>query len=209
MRYRLGGTLPAALTLAATLAASALGQDDSAAVSLFDGHSLEGWTRVHTDGYTVREGVIVNSAGSGWLRYNKPFKDFELQADYRATRTGAASGLLFRASPETSSKAPYWPSRGYQLQIIDAPTNGALLGFGVVPPRFSRKTHLLKEVMKGPGRWQTITLKVVGRHAEAALNGKTITVCDSIALAEGSIGLHGENGHFEWRNLKIKELGDR
>jgi hypothetical protein len=43
-------------------------------------------------------------------------------------------------------------------------------------------------------------------HAEAALNGKTVTVTDSIGRPEGCIGLQGKNSHFAWRNLRIKEL---
>jgi hypothetical protein len=64
----------------------------------------------------------------------------------------------------------------------------------------------LKEAMNGPGRWQTVTLRVSGTHAEAALNGQTITVSESIELREGSIGLRSENRPVEWRNLTIREL---
>jgi hypothetical protein len=60
--------------------------------------------------------------------------------------------------------------------------------------------------MKGPGEWQTIVLKVVGTRAEASLNGTLITTSDTIGLPGGHLGLQGENGQFEWRNLKIREL---
>jgi hypothetical protein len=198
--------LVSTLALALVVTAIALGDDEGGFLSLFDGRTLEGWTREHTDRFSVRDGVIVNNGGSGWLRYNKPFRDFELRAEYRALRKGADSGLLFRASAESTSKAPHWPARGYQLQVVDARGNGAILGFGVAPPKYDRKPNVVKDVMKGPGQWQTITLRVVGSHAEATLNGVTITVCDSIERREGCIGLQGENGHFEWRNLKIREV---
>jgi hypothetical protein len=203
MRHRFGALVT---TLAVVLAGTAPGDDDASYVRLFDGRTLEGWTPEHTDRFSVRDGVIVNSGGPGWLRYNKPFKDFELQAEYRAIMKGSKSGVLFRATAECSSRPPYWPARGYQLQIIDTRNNFAILGLGVAPPKFNRKADALKDAIKGPEDWQAITLRVVGGHAEAALNGKTITVSDSIELPEGCIGLHGENGHFEWRNLKIKEL---
>jgi hypothetical protein len=51
-----------------------------------------------------------------------------------------------------------------------------------------------------------IHLRVTGTRAEAALNGKTITVCEAIRLGEGSIGLRCEAGHVEWRDVKLKEL---
>ena len=174
--------------------------------ALFDGRTLEGWTPEHTDRYAVRYGVIVGGGGTGWLRYNRPFKDFEFQAEYRAMKKGADSGVLFRATAECTSRAPHWPVQGYQLRVADAKNHGVILGHGVAPPKFNRKVDALKEAMKGPEEWQTLTLKVVGKHAEAALNGRTITMSDSIARPEGCIGLQGEHGLFEWRNLTIKEL---
>jgi hypothetical protein len=203
MWQRLGGLLTALLLV---LDGTALGVDRPSVIRLFDGRSLDGWTPEHTDHFRVRNGVIVNDGGTGWLRYNKPFKDFELRAEYRAMKKGADSGLLFRASAQSTPRAPYWPARGYQLQVIDSRSIGAILGHGVAPPRFDRRTHALKGAMKGPNEWQTITLKVVGTHAEATLNGTTITISDMIEISEGCIGLQGENSHFEWRNLQIQEL---
>jgi hypothetical protein len=191
------------------LGGTALGDDDASFAPLFNGQSLEGWTCDHTDRYSARDGVIVNNGGTGWLRYNKPFKDFELRAEYRAMRKGADSGVFFRASAESTPKEPHWPVKGYQLQVIDARNHCAIFGHGVAPPKFNRRTYVLKEVMEVPKEWQTITLKVVGTHAEVALNGKTITVSDTIVRPEGCIGLQGEDGYFEWRNLKIKELPAR
>jgi hypothetical protein len=204
MRRRLGALL---IALAAALAGTAPAEDDAAGfVPLFDGHSLDGWSPEHTDRFRARDGVIVNHGGLGWLRYRKSFKDFEFRAEYRAMSRGADSGLFFRATPESSSGPPHWPARGYELQVIDARNNVAILGHGVAPPKSRRQADALREAMKGPGEWQTIALKIVGNHAEASLNGRTITVSDSIERPEGCIGLQGENGHFEWRNLMIKEL---
>jgi hypothetical protein len=205
MGHRFGGLVT---TLAVVLAGPAPGDDDASFVRIFDGQTLEGWTPEHTDRYSVRDGVIVNRGGTGWLRYNKPLKDFELQAEYRAVKKGADGGILFRATAESTPRAPHWPAKGYQLKVVDAKNNGAIMGHGVAPPKFIRKTDVLKDAMKGPQEWQTIALRVVGKHAEVALNGKTVTVSDSIERPEGCIGLQGENGHSEWRNLRIKELGD-
>jgi hypothetical protein len=206
MRHRLG-RLALAMTL--VLAGAVLGEDDIGFVALFDGRSLDGWTCEHADGFRVRDGVIVNTGGTGWLRHQKTFRDFELRAEYRAMRKGADSGLLFRASAESAARPPHLPVKGYQLQVVDARNHCAIFGYGVAPPKFHRDTEALERVMKGPGQWQTILLKVVGSHAEALLNGKTITVSDAIERREGCIGLQAEKGHFEWRNLKIKELPAR
>jgi hypothetical protein len=201
MAHHLGG-LMAGVAIALTGVAWA---DDSGFTSLFDGKSLEGWTPQHTDRFSVRDGVIYNDGGAGWLRSAKVYKDFEFQAEYRALKKGADSGLLFRASAESTPKEPHWPAKGYQLQVMDDESNFMIFGHGT-PAKFDRKLEALKAAMKGPGEWQTVVLKVVGMHAEASLNGKPISTSDAIRLPEGHLGLQGENGQFEWRNLKIKEL---
>jgi hypothetical protein len=201
MTHRLGELL-AGMAIALAGLASAADQDFS---SLFDGKSLEGWTPQHTDRFSVRDGVIFDDGGTGWLRSAKVYKDFELHAEYRALKKGADSGLLFRADAESTPKEPHWPAKGFQLQVIDDESNFMIFGHGT-PAKFDRKLDALKAAMKGPGEWQTIVLKVVGTRAEASLNGTLITTSDTIGLPGGHLGLQGENGQFEWRNLKIREL---
>jgi hypothetical protein len=174
--------------------------------SLFNGKTLDGWTPEHTDRIAVRRGAIAIAGGTGWLRSDRPYRNFELRAEYRALKKGADSGLFFRAGDESTAKGPHWPSRAYQLQVIDAGSNFQIFGHGTPPPRSERHKDALARAMKGPGQWQTITLRVVGRRAEAELNGVLITVSDAIGLAEGYIGLQAENSPFEWRNLEIREL---
>ncbi|MHC5540324.1 3-keto-disaccharide hydrolase [Singulisphaera rosea] len=174
--------------------------------SLFDGKTLSGWTPEHTDRVSVRDGAIFHDGGTGWLRSAKLYKDFEFQAEYRALKKGADSGIFFRSSLESADKEPFWPSRGYQLQVVDGENNLMIFGHGTPPPTSERKPDVLKSVMKGVGEWQKLTLKVVGKHAEVSLNGMAVTVSEAISLPEGYLGLQGENGQFEWRELKIKEL---
>jgi hypothetical protein len=183
-----------------------LADDESPATSLFDGKSLKGWEPQHTDHFVARDGVIVNDGGTGWLRSARSYRDFELQAEYRVIRPGSDSGIFFRASAESMTKEPFWPARGYQLQVIDAPGNGMLFGHGLAPPRFERKTDALAGAIQDPKRWQKVRLKVVGSRAEVAFNDVIVTTSEAIQPDEGHIGLQGENGHLEWRVLKIREF---
>jgi hypothetical protein len=182
------------------------GAEEPRFISLFDGKSLSGWSPEHTDRYSVRDGVIVNDGGTGWLRSSRSYKDFEFQAEYRVLKKGSDTGIMFRASAESTPQEPHWPAKGYQLQVIDAEGNFMLFGHGLAPPRFERRTEALKSAAKEVKEWQKIRLKVIGPHAEAGLNGVVITTSDAIQVPEGYIGLQGENGRFEWRNLKIREL---
>jgi hypothetical protein len=184
----------------------ATGAEEPKFTSLFDGKNLGGWSLAHTDRFFVREGVIVNDGGTGWLRSARSYKDFEFQAEYRVLKKDSDSGIMFRASSESMPREPHWPARCYQLQIIDSDGNCMLFGHGLAPPRFERKTDALKSAAKDAKPWQKIRLKVVGSRAEAALNDVIVTTTEAIQVAEGHIGLQGENGHFEWRDLKIREL---
>jgi hypothetical protein len=200
-----GAVIGAALAVLSVLLVPGQAADDEF-VSLFDGKTLAGWTAEHTDRFVVREGVIFNDGGTGWLRSTKSYKDFELRLEYRALKKGGDSGLFLRATAESASQAPNWPVKAYQLQVIDDGGNLQIFGHGTPPPRFDRKTNELKAAMKGAGEWNALTLKVAGHHAEVILNGKTVTVSDAITLPDGHIGLQGENAQFEWRNIKLKVL---
>jgi hypothetical protein len=174
---------------------------------LFDGKTLNGWVAEHTDRFTVRDGVLFQDGGTGWLRSAAAYRDFELVAEYRALKKGADSGLFFRATAASAGQPPFWPEKAYQLQVIDnADSHLKILGHGTPPATYDRKADELAKVLKGPGEWQTLQLRVVGLRAEVSLNGARITVSDSVMLPEGCIGIQGENGQFEWRNLKIKAL---
>src|SRR3954463_6453450 len=85
MTHRLGGLVVGVAIALAGVAST----DDRDFVSLFDGKTLEGWTPQHTDRFSVRDGLIFNDGGTGWLRSAKVYKDFELHAEYRALKKGA------------------------------------------------------------------------------------------------------------------------
>jgi hypothetical protein len=188
----------------------ATGAEEPQFTPLFDGKSLSVWKPEHTDRFLVRDGAIVNDGGTGWLRSAKSYKDFEFQAEYRILKKGSDSGIMFRASSESNPKEPHWPSKSYQLQVIDGEGNLMIFGHGhgLALPRFERRVEALKAAAKEPAGWQKVRLKVVGFHAEAALNEVVVTISDAIQISEGYIGLQGENGQFEWRDLKIREIAD-
>lgn len=180
--------------------------DEPPFVSLFDGKTLGGWANQHTDRFTARDGVLLGDGGTGWLRSEKTYRDFEFRAEYRVIRPGSDSGIFFRASAESMDKEPHWPARCYQLQVIDGDGLGLLFGHGLAPPRFERKAGAIRAAIKDRAGWQSIRLKVVGARAEVALNGVILTTTEAIRAPEGHIGLQGEDGRFEWRALEIREL---
>ena len=191
------------------LATATHGLDDPPKpVSLFDGKTLEGWKAEHAEGFGVHDGVLTVNAGAGWLRSVKPYKNFEIEAEYRIVKPGSEGSLLFRTSLESAPAEPYGPTKGYQLQLTESESNYMLFGHGTNPPKFERKTDALKATAKEPGSWRKLTLRVGGTHMEARLDGTLITTSDAIEPAPGHLGLVGKAGQLEWRNMTVLVLPD-
>lgn len=202
---RLLGLLSAALLVAtATFAID----DQPGAVSLFDGKSLEGWIPEHGDGFSVEDGAIVATAAPGWLRSARAFKNFELELEYRCSEADSEGSLLFRTSPESAETEPFWPTKGYRLQLAGGDGNFMLFGHGASPPRFERKLDALEEAVKEPGAWRKLSLKVVDTRMEARLNEVLVVTSDAIEPAAGHLGLIGKTGRLEWRGLMIRVYPD-
>lgn len=179
--------------------------DEPQFLSLFNGKTLEGWSQRSTDHFSVKNEVLFGDGGTGWLRSEKRYKNFEFRSEYRALKAGADSGVFFRASAESTENAPNWPRTCYQLQISDAENNLMIFGHATTV-KFDRKADALESVSKRQGEWQALRLTVIGNRATVHLNDTLITESDGITIEEGHLGIQGENGQFEWRELKIREL---
>ncbi|OAI54112.1 hypothetical protein AYO44_15435 [Planctomycetaceae bacterium SCGC AG-212-F19] len=60
--------------------------------------------------------------------------------------------------------------------------------------------------MKPTMEWQSYVITAVGPKLEVKLNGELITTAEGIADQPGYIGLQGEGGLLEFKNIRIKEL---
>lgn len=171
--------------------------------SLFNGKDLDGWHIMNQGKFSVRDGVIYLNKGTGWLRSEKEYKDFELRLDFRFIDKGADSGIFIRAGKEGKN----WPDKNYQVQTMDNHTICSIF-----PKAFDKlKKHQkdeakLKKTMKPTGEWQSFIITARGPHAEVRLNGELITEADGLADQAGYIGLQGEYGQLEFKNIRIKEL---
>jgi hypothetical protein len=185
--------------------------------SLFNGSSLDGWSRkaVH-DGrgglWSVENGVIVANQEpdhtGGLLGTDESFSDFEIELDFSADKP-ADTGLFLRTRPD---------GMGYQITIdvrddgfvgsLYAPTAGNFL---VQYPNW-------REIYKAEG-WNHLRARITGQpaHVSAWLNGvQTLDFTDTIPRypREGYIGLQvhggagawGETSRARFRNIRITEL---
>src|SRR5262249_59146664 len=98
------------------------------------------------------------------------------------------------------------PSKNYQVQTKDDPSLGSIYVAGLASPREKKDAELLKKTMKPAGQWQSYAITVKGNRVEVKLNGQLITVAEGLSVRAGHIGIQGEGGQLEFKDIRIKEL---
>ena len=165
--------------------------------SLFNGQDLSGWhvTRCEAG---VENGSLVLQSGNGFVRADHKYRDFVLELDWKA-RKGEMwdSGIYFR-SELPGQKGHTWPTL-YQANLSQG------LEGNVKELPGASSTGLVV-----PGEWNHFKLTVIGKTAALEINGKPAWTTDAVKPPDGYIGLQCEvpvGGQFEFRNIKITELG--
>ena len=98
--------------------------------SLFNGKDLSGWVPVHDVTFTVTNGNLRLVTGMGWLRTEKQYTDFVLEAEWRALGPDYDSGLFIRAGLEGKP----WPKDGWQVNLLRSALGGLVKGYKTVVP---------------------------------------------------------------------------
>ncbi len=181
-------------------------------VSLFDGHSLNGWkVGENASTFSVKDGQIVVHGPTAHLFYagdykNHNFKNFELKVDVM-TWPGANSGIYFHTQYQESS----WPKYGFEVQVNNSHTDWKRTGslYDVVN---------IKEVYVKDMEWFTEYIKVEGKHITVKINDKTVVdytepndfkpapgQTDHF-LSSGTFALQGHdpNSEVHFKNIMVK-----
>lgn len=186
------------LLLVVAAGASCRAEPPAAEFALFNGRDLTGWTVTECE-TEVKDGVLLLKKGEGWVRTDHQYADFVLSWECRNLQASQYdSGVHFRA--ELPAAGAHWPKK-YQVNLKEGQEGN------LTSNKAASSTGLYK-----PGEWNAFTLTVVGQTAELTINGRPAWKTDGITPAAGYIGLQSETtlgGQFEFRNLKIKELGKK
>ncbi|MEN6493760.1 MAG: DUF1080 domain-containing protein, partial [Thermoguttaceae bacterium] len=174
-------------------------------VILFDGKTLNGWRPRDPQGglcWSVRDGALACDAqlGGSDLISELSFQDFELHLEFLLER-GANSGVYLRGR--------------YEIQLIDArnrrPGNntcGAICT--LIPPT--------SNAYRGAGQWNSLDVKLVGRHVTVTMNGQriiddqeiprpTAAPLDDLETQPGPIMLQRwGDGVTMFRNIQVRGL---
>jgi hypothetical protein len=166
-------------------------------VALFDGKSLKGWEVMNRAKFVAEDGVIKLHGGSGWLRSEEEYGDFVLRLEVRWMKPRQDSGIFLRASKEGKN----WPDRRYEVQCENSPRVAHIFG-----AKCTRDAKKAEQLLKPPREWNSFEVTCTGPRCEVKLNGEDVCTSDDLKNPKGFIGLQGEGGELEFRNLRIKKL---
>ncbi len=190
--------LAASFILVALIFSMAFGDSNDDFISLFDGETLEGWHIMNGAKFSAGNGIIKLNGGQGWLRSEKEYSDFILQLEFRFLLPKQDGGVFIRSSMDGEN----WPNSNYEVQVENTRRMAKIWG-----TEYDLNADLVQFVLKPVNEWNEYNIYVSGSRMEVRLNGMLVSTSDNIdQLNKGFIGLQGENGFHEYRNIRIKDL---
>lgn len=169
---------------------------------LVNGKDLSGWTLpggAPPRGWSVKDGLMVNSEGAPDIVSKEKFWNFELHAEFRiGPKSNSGIGLRDR----------------YEIQIYD--THGKKPDTHSMGSLYSRIVPS-SDAAKPAGEWQTMDIRLVGRTLTVRLNGTTVIdkkevegltamAHDANEAMPGPLCLQGDHGMVEFRVLNVTPL---
>lgn len=169
-------------------------------IPLFNGRDLSGWKLRNPDGpngWTVVDGVYVNTPPSTDILTERAFSDFDLYVEVKpAEKTN--SGLYLRDI--------------YEVQILNS--YGKPLTDNVCGALYRRFAPAVN-ACKPAGEWQTFEVTLVGRRLTVVHNGQKLH--DGVDVgplgtgnagkrsdAPGPLRLQGDHQEVAFRNIRIR-----
>jgi hypothetical protein len=201
--------LPLALVIAGPAAQS------TPFVPLLDGKSLAGWVVENSTAgnFTIRDGLLRVEGPQGWLRSVNQYGNFDLRVEFRFLTGDADSGVFVRApGPASNVFIRGWPANAYQVQTRDISTNrttnpiwiGNLYRHRVPDGVTTYDANAALKAFKATGEWQRFDIELDADRLVVHLNGVQTTRAEGIVNPTGYIGIQGETGTVEYREISIR-----
>jgi hypothetical protein len=163
---------------------------------LFNGKDLSGWSSVNETDFVVTNGNLRLVKGMGWLRTEKQYTDFILEAEWRALVPEYDSGFFVRAGLEGKP----WPNDGWQINLARASLGSLVKGYKTIVPAETPPMPL--------NQWVKFRIEVRGKKITLDVNGERAWEYNQLDLGTGYIGIQAENKAFDFRNVRVLSLSN-
>jgi hypothetical protein len=203
--------LPLAL-LAAALGLLAPAEGAETTVRLFDGKTLDGWTKVGGGAtYRVDDGAIVGEVGPGgntFLRTNANYGDFRLEFDLKLDVLGN-SGVQFRSHQKAGPNGRVF---GYQCEVDPSPRawSAGLYDEGRRGWLYPLQDRPQAQAAYKKDAWNHFAIEARGPVLRTWLNGVPCAdLIDPVDL-DGFIALQvhaGKEGRIRWKDIVLTDYG--
>ena len=163
--------------------------------TILDGTSLKGWDVVGNANWTVADGAVQATMGTGFLVTPMSYTDFQITADFWVT-DDANSGIFIRCEDPKTITA----MNAYEVNIFDK------------RPDQTYRTGAIVDVAKPltvvntGGKWNTIDITARGPRMTVLINGQKMVDVQDNKHARGPIALQYGAGTVKFKNVKLKAM---
>jgi pimeloyl-ACP methyl ester carboxylesterase len=159
------------------------------------------WSLDPATGYVVCEG----NGGHEWLRWDHELGDFVFHVEWRFTPVPGKKGYNSGVYARNSADGTIW----HQAQTGDG-SGGHLFGntrVGEGLKRFNLAQRQSPSRVKQAGEWNTFEITCRGKEMDLWVNGAVTNRWSECEVPRGYAGLEAEGWRIEFRNVKVKPLG--
>lgn len=195
-------------------------------VSLFDGESLNGWTKRGGDAtYEVVDGAIAGINGPNhntFLCTNRTYGDFELEFDV-FLKDGINSGVQIRSNVRHETRTDSQEGKGInrvygpQVEIELSPGEAGYLYGEAIGGWMTPDADLIPHEIFRNGAWNHYRIVATGPRIQVFINDEPVSDLVDEAVhaghARGFIGLQVHqskspegSARVLWKNLRVREL---
>jgi hypothetical protein len=163
--------------------------------TVLDGTSLKGWDVVGNANWSVADGAVQASMGTGFLVTPMSYTDFQITADFWVT-DDANSGIFIRCSDPKTITA----TNSYEVNIYDKRPDPTYRTGGIVD------VAKPMSMINTGGKWNTIDITARGAKLTVLMNGMKMVDVEDKKYARGPIALQYGAGTVKFKNVRIRTL---
>ena len=162
---------------------------------ILDGTTLKGWDVVGDANWSVADGAVQATMGTGFLVTPASYADFQITADFWVS-DDANSGIFIRLSDPKTITA----TNSYEVNIYDKRPDPAYRTGAIVDV-----AKPLAQINTG-GKWNTVDITARGTKLIVVMNGTKTVDVDDKKFTRGPLALQYSAGTVKFKNVRIRTL---